>query len=242
LDLPFELRQIIFEFMLIAEERIEYTPHALDKEELGRLRWDAVRAYRRSTSKAIGLLKVSRATREQTGPIFYGQEFGFSITFGWTMLYRFLLTMGRWKIRHLRNLALHIPFEPLELVFSDGEQVWNGARILPEERPSYEAILNFGKNNYKPRPYPMKEAYPIWAMIQRLNDRNKRLQMELVHLHHFEELGDQNARMSPEENESSQILDREEQQVLVGEALKRGWTVRRMYYNDEGQYRAQPGT
>jgi hypothetical protein len=297
LDLPIELRLTIFELVLIAEEPIEFTPHPLDwDEQLGRLRWYAVRKYARSMSTALGLLRVSRAVREKTAPIFYGQEFRFSSTFGWPMLYRFLLTIGRWNRQHLQNLTVHIPFEhhedvpritkfsktnlgilsrklgliepgycggdhyphqqaivrvcgrmllggctklrTLNLVFFDDEKVWNGARILPNEEPLYEAMLQLRNDNYKPRPYPMKGAYPVWAMIQRLSLRNKRLQIGLIHVRRCEELSDDDVFWSGNEDELDQTLESEEQKGLVAEARKRGWTVRCMYYYDEGYYPA----
>jgi hypothetical protein len=276
-------------------EAIEFTPVTSDNKPLGLIRIKAVRKHAKTSNTAgIGLLRVSKAARQYASPIWYGQEFRFSSSFGWIMLYHFLLTIGRWNQQFLRNLTVHIPFErsqdigpisitsyknlddlfprlglswdtgyhggdyyphqqavvrvcgtlqhckelrSLKLVFHDGEPVWRGAEILPEEEPFYQNIVRLKKRAYyKPRPYPMLQAFPIWAMLQRVVLCNKLLKIKLLHLHGYEEVDDEFLLYSRTKQELTQILDSEDQRILVNEAFKRGWAVERMYYDEEGRY------
>ena len=130
LDLPAELRNIIYEQALVQKEPIELAPLQFSHDDVNRtirpdylpLSPEAVKFARRflipdftaeryhkwryenEIQPSLALLRVSRQINNEASPLFYGQEFRFTSEMGWHILHEWLQTIGpkiRQFVRHL---------------------------------------------------------------------------------------------------------------------------------------------
>jgi len=107
LDLPREIRDMVYSQALIFQEMIGLSPYSEQDVEIPQTsswkpRLEAVKAYRQNVKPALKILRVSRQLNEEASPVFYRQnEFRFTNVWGWYILYCFLRTIG--KLRRPRS-------------------------------------------------------------------------------------------------------------------------------------------
>ena len=111
-DLPGELRNIIYELVLVSDIPVELASiwvghracQAYRKgiEDLGD-HWSLQRYYQ-EVQPSLSLLRVSKQINEEASPIYYGQDFRFTNQSGWHILYHWLVLIGdknRAMVRHI---------------------------------------------------------------------------------------------------------------------------------------------
>ncbi|KAF2099738.1 hypothetical protein NA57DRAFT_55683 [Rhizodiscina lignyota] len=110
LDLPRELRDMIYGFMLIIDDPIDLCPLGSSYGNAGLLRMNAIRNYKRNIHPKLGILRASKQLNDETTLIFYGEnEFCFTGKDDWMMLYAFLETIGRRNVSCIKHLAVKFP-------------------------------------------------------------------------------------------------------------------------------------
>ncbi|KAL1597707.1 hypothetical protein SLS60_008193 [Paraconiothyrium brasiliense] len=112
LDLPAEIRLIIYEYVLVLNKPIEVWP------ESGTLmpafdRGDIVEIHRliQSRELPVGMLRTCKLVQQEATPIFYGTiRFRFSGINGTSVACVFLNSTRLWNNRHLKSITIPMPF------------------------------------------------------------------------------------------------------------------------------------
>lgn len=108
LDLPPEIRSVIYRHMLVLEEAIELAALHWNRPQKHRLVKAALKRYRLDVIPRLGLLRTCKKVYHEASSIFYGEkEFRFSNSQGWFVLLAFLLTIGERSQKLLRLLTIH---------------------------------------------------------------------------------------------------------------------------------------
>jgi len=108
LDLPPEMRDMVYSQALVFQEPIGLSPYSEQDVEIPqnsswKPRLEAVKVYRQNVKPALKALRVSRQLNKEASPVFYGQnEFRFTAVWRWYILYRFLRTIS--KLRRRRSV------------------------------------------------------------------------------------------------------------------------------------------
>jgi hypothetical protein len=120
--------------------------------------------------------------------------------------------------------------QSLKLILGSNANV-HGASISSLQESLYQHILQ-RHISYIPKQYPLSEAFPIWAMLQRIAIHNTRLAgIEILHLRRLPA----DAKSCPEQEALEAFMYR----PLLDEAQRRGWVVRSIYYDEEGRWPVQ---
>ena len=140
-DLPRELRDFIYDLTLVPEEPIELAPLSFGLPRFERSRKDQrlkpthyedsptsygtelrlghfvgvswhVHRYKTEIRPALKLFRVSRQVSEEARDVYYGQEFRFPSSYGWHILYEWLLVIGEANRLRLRYITVCHPAIP----------------------------------------------------------------------------------------------------------------------------------
>lgn len=121
LDLPVELRLMIYKEILVPDDPIELCQMLLGPEkDYKRNNWDASYGFSCSTHyhygrmtgeimPSFGILLASTQTHHEAAPILYGQELRFSGLGGAVVLYHFMKNIGPKYRKLLRNITVAHP-------------------------------------------------------------------------------------------------------------------------------------
>ena len=108
LDLPPEIRNVVYRHVLVLEDAIELAPLHWNRPQKHRLVMRAIKRYRLDIIPRLGLLRTCKKVYDEASSIFYGgNEFRFSNSQGWFVLSAFLQTIGERSQRLLRLLTVH---------------------------------------------------------------------------------------------------------------------------------------
>ena len=136
LDLPPELRNIVYDFALVPDEPIELAPicfGTFDFEERHEHKalaphgyygprpdqpgphgyflggsWHLHR-YNTKIRPSLMLLRVCKEVNEESASVFYGQQFRFTSTYGWYILHDWLKLIGSSNRAHVRHISVAHP-------------------------------------------------------------------------------------------------------------------------------------
>lgn len=118
-DLPRELRDKIYELVLVPRFPIEFAPSALrpepeghegfweDPHDSGEKHWK--HHYYADVQPRLKLLLANRQINDEATPIYYGQEFRFTSQAGWVTLYCWLKLIGERNGRLVKNITVCHP-------------------------------------------------------------------------------------------------------------------------------------
>jgi hypothetical protein len=135
LDLPAELRNLVYEHALVQQEPIELAPLQFAHDYINRtIRPDYLPLspkaakfarrhnipcftaeryhnwrYNKEIQPSLRLLRVSRQINTEASAIYYGQEFRFTNEMGWHILYEWLKTIGPCNRQFIRHLTVVHP-------------------------------------------------------------------------------------------------------------------------------------
>ncbi|KAF2104477.1 hypothetical protein NA57DRAFT_51300 [Rhizodiscina lignyota] len=117
LDLPFEIREIIFRNLLILDGPIEFCPLSADPDKSDNLlRANSLRKgpstceYHRTIQPLLSVLRTCKLINDETAPMFYGEnEFRFTGKDDWIILNAFLVTIGKCNMACIKRIAVKLP-------------------------------------------------------------------------------------------------------------------------------------
>ncbi|KAK4539626.1 hypothetical protein LTR36_010509 [Oleoguttula mirabilis] len=117
-DLPRELRDCIYQLVLVADIPIEFAPlipgqhwdefwENFDPDSYGQDWYD--RRYRSEIKPSLAFLRTNKQINEEATSIYYGQEFRFSNQSGWLILYHWLWHIGDANAELVKNIVICHP-------------------------------------------------------------------------------------------------------------------------------------
>lgn len=142
MDLPRELREIVYELVLPVDQSIDLWPR------LGAQSCQAnvhafrsnLKHYKRTITPTLKLLRVNKTINEEASSIFYGKnEFRFTNVRGFLVLQCFLDTIGLANASRLRHVAVHAPFYGHYLA----RTYFNDADNLPDSISNMDSLQTF---------------------------------------------------------------------------------------------------
>ena len=111
LDLPAEIRNAIYRYILVLQEPIELAPLAWSRPLKQRLLNLLLTRYREDIIPRLSLLRTSSQLHGEGSSIFYGEnQFRFSNAKGWYVLSSFLHTIGPRNQALVKTIAVHTPW------------------------------------------------------------------------------------------------------------------------------------
>lgn len=122
LDLPRELRERVYEFVLIPDVPIELAPITKCSQECdctdlhpsesvhqeGPAEWH-YRRYQQEIRTSLSLLRVNKQVNEEATKFYYGQDFRFSNPAGWWVLQHWLDSIGEQNRSFVRHITICHP-------------------------------------------------------------------------------------------------------------------------------------
>lgn len=151
LDLPSEIRQLIYNFALVKDELLDLWPaskydvipypdaHYTTRDHRGDWAKFRLAIWSMRQGLTVNILRACKTINSEATPILYGRnEFRFTMEDGWVPLHIFLIMIGKRNRAHIKSLSVFVPLESL---------VYETQSVMPETNPSWASAASTGSGS-----------------------------------------------------------------------------------------------